>query len=653
MIRIQSASGQTLQLNDTSIEFELNNWLLADSEDLPGSYSYPVSFPLTEQNKKFLQHSHLPESRPRDIPVTIWVNGIVLRKSSLSYKIQKSAASGYLKVDAGELASKVKGVYLYEVLEGEKVYLYDAFTNPDPTPATQKQDIVQERMLAMAKAEPGEYPITFFPVLNYKFQPETLKDNDKYKFNQVVNGWAKDKFLVDSNMKYGRPIVPFLYFTYMLKRICTFFGYTAKGSFINDPEINTWVIYNTQALQSPNIITREGLFADLRLHVPYMTISDFFKALRDDLGLSIVFDSTNMQVTFELYKTIIESSTQVTDLSAFTLAGYENDMPDEKGFAIISYEDSNDLLLKNADPITTKIKKSQKDVKANIGFLTMSRTFNPDSVQQTWLIPRAEQSGNLPSRIFYDESEYYSVSYNHKNEFGLRLLSYHGMQPSSNGLYPYATSLSSNYEQKKIGNLSFDPTQNDSIYKQLTIPFYQFLANAKRLSYEMLIPLSKAKDIQLTSVYSIKGENQVRIKFLVEQFTFSAPGKHGFLPGKLMVYVITNPEPTPNLYSGEIFYVEMIMGNEWTSYIEERQVSYADFTIKVWADLAKTVPANPTNLEVRYVASIYADQVVTDDFYTISVSGHEYFLPALITADSSQQSQILYGVDYSDNYTVV
>jgi hypothetical protein len=381
--------------------------------------------------------------------------------------------------------------------------------------------------------------------------------------------------------------------------------------------------------------------------------------LRDDLALGIFFDSNTLEARFELYDTIRDSSQTPRDLTPFVLAGYENEVPDEKGYIVTSYEDSNDELFRDKDPVSTKIKEGQKAIKAKIGSLKMYRGYNPDNTsnaadQMNWLVPDAAQKGNLISGIFIEEKEYYNGAYNHKNEFGLRLLAYKGIQPASNGkFYPYATSLSTNFQQTKTGTWSFDAAQKDSIYQQLTVPFYMFLANARRLGYELIIPLSKAKDMPLHKVYSLQGENQVRIKFLIEQFTFSAPGKHGFLPAKLKVYVLNTPEPTPNLYTGEVFYIELIHSNPWTSIVDGRQTTYEDLTIKVWADLAKTVPANPTDLTVRYVAYINADQTITQDIHTIVFSGHEYFLPGMLTSDSSQGSNIEYGIDFSDNYTVV
>ena len=661
MLRIQNATGQVLQLDDTDIEFELNNWLLADSDELPGSYSYPISFPLSDPNIKFLKHKHLPESRPEIVPVTVWVNGIMLRKSSLSYKIQKKQANGYLKVDAGELAAKIKGVYLYEIMGDEKVYLYDPVEGPDVNTIEQKQQIIRDRMKAMAMADPGTYPITFFPVENNAFGPSEIASAKgvNYKPQNVINSWFNDQFIIDSGLVYGRHVVPFLYLTYVLKRICTYFGYNPSGTFFNDPEVNSWVLYNTQTLYSANLILKTGLFADLRLHVPYFTVPEFLKALRDDFGLGIYFDSTTLEARFELYDAMITSTKTPTDLTPFVLSGYENEIPDEKGYSVISYEDSNDDLYKDKEPITSKIGDGQKEIKTKFGTLQMTRGRNPEwandpNASTEWVIPKASQKGNLISGVFFGEKDYFNGAYKHKNEFGLRILSYRGMQPGTNGkLYPYGTSLSKDYNQKVIGKWSLDPAQKDSVYQKVTVPFYTFLANSRRIRYEMLIPISKAKSIRMDQVYSLKGENLSRIKFIIDQFTFAAPGKHGLLPAKLKVAILVSKDVATNIFTGEQFFVEMIISNERTVISGGREVWYQDLTIKVWADANKTIPGNPTDLTIKYIESITEGQTNTIHTYTFVMSGNEHFLPDMITYDSSQNYHIQYGFDYSDDYTIV
>lgn len=659
MLRIQNATGQTLQLDDTDIEIELNNWLLADSDDLPGSYSYPISFPLSDPNIKFLKHKHLPETRPEPVPVTVWINGIMLRKSTLSYKIQKKQASGYLKVDAGELAAKIKGVYLYEVLQ-EKVYLYgtSAMTGPDTNSAERKQQIVAQKMLDIAKAEPGEYPITFFPVFNVGFSPEEFEGegSGNYSYNRFVNPWFQGSFLVDTGGKYGNHGVPFIYLTHILKSICTFFGYTASGSFFNDSEVIRWVVYNTQTLSSTNIITTQGLYADLGRHVPYMTISDFLKALRDDLGLGIYFNSTTLDAKFELYDSIVDSSKTPVDLTPYILAGYSSDIPAEKGYSVVSYQDDMDATFKEYTPVTTKIKDGQKDVKSQIGTLQMVRDFNvQNGIREfEWSIPTANQPGNLASIFYRNQREFYNAANEHKNEFGLRILSYRGMQPASNGgLYPYGTALSTNWGQEKIGTWSLDPKQQDSIYQKITVPFYYFLANAKRLDYELLIPISKAKDIKLHNIYSLKGENRGLVKFLIEQFTFSAPGNHGLLPAKLKACILVAQEAVPNRLVGEVYYVEMIIDNIRTVSGDGYELTYEDITFRVWADAHKTIPANPTDLIIRYESFNSAGSGGMINNSTQLVSGHEYFMFDMLIQDSTQGFFMEFRLAFSDDYYMI
>jgi len=643
MLRIQSDSGQSLQLEtDPSIEIELSSWLLSDSDELPGSFSYPINFPLSDHNKKFLSHSHLPEAKPREMKVSVWVNGVMLRRATLAYKIERRSCSGFLKVDAGELAAKVKGVYLHEAIN-ERFYIFQADPS-DPFNLTneKKQALIISKMKEIASAAPGQFPVTFFPVYNPEFGPKA-DELDNYVEHDVVNGWAGGNFLIDQDKKYGRFTVPFIYLTALIERLCTFLGYKATGSFLDSAEVKRWVVYNTQTLFSTNYIGYDGFYADLQMHVPYMTIPDFLRALHDDYGLGIFFNSTTMQTRFELFEDIRSSQKPARDLTAHILKGYDSEMPDSKGYTILSNQDDHDELFKGYESVTTKIKEGQKDIKCQIGTLKMYRGQNSDGkaqngTQMEWYIPQASQKGNIVQGAFLETDEYYNRTAKHKNDFGLRVLSYHGMQPGSEGkLYPFATSVTRSYNQTRLGQMSHDAGQADSTYNQLTVPFYMFLASCRRLRYELLLPLGQSNNLPFYQVYTLKGENQVSVRFLLERLIINAPGRHGLLPAKAHVSILLPPAANPNRPDFELFYVEMFQENQTDVVNGQRIMTTADLVFRVWKDQAKTVPANPTALPVKYEERTGTTNSTFTADITVPVTGHEHRIVGAPVSDFSPE----------------
>ena len=635
-----------LQLEpDLSVELELNSWLLADSDDLPGSFSYPISFPLSDQNKRFLGHSHLPESRPREQKVSVWVNGVMLKQASLSYKIEKSGASGYLKIDAGEVATRLRGRYLHEALT-DKYYFGSSFAN------------LKLLMKAAATAAPGEYPFTFFPVYNNDFAPKAqdMESVPGYRQYETVNSWANDNFIVATD----RYIVPFIYLTYVIQKACEFFGFKATGSFLQHPEVQRMVVYNTQTLSLATADIEPGIRQSLGLHVPYMTISDFFKALRDDFGLGIFFDTATRECSFELFNQLRDGASY-RDLSPYLLKDYDNELPDEKGYNLTSYQDSEDGYYKTYEPLTFKVKEGQKQVRASIGTLRMQNRTNLDEGAKGWLVPAASQKGNLAHGLFLSATDFFNFSPNHKNGFGLRLLSYRGMHPGAGGMiYPFGSSSTRRYDQARVGAWSLDAKQQDSTFNALTIPFYTFLAYSRRLRFNLLMPVGQAKNIGLGEIYGFRGENSVLVKCLMESININLPGRSGNVLAKASVMLFLSPEATPNVYSSEVFYVEMFIINEYQNIEGDRTISYVDYKIRVWADAGKTVPANPTNLQILYqeyntsqIPGQSPINVVNE--YSFTISGHERDLTGLITSDQSPAEQITaeYGLTGSADYVIL
>lgn len=636
MLQITSLTGQTLQLDpDISVEFELNNLLLSESNEMPGSFSYPISFPLSPANKRFLGHDHLPETLSRFHPVRASVNGILLKECTLSYKMEGLKASGFLKLDQGEVAKQIKGLYLWEVMN-EKVYLFNPATDAGDT-LEAKQAVIRARMLEMARAEPGRYPIVFFPVHNPAFAMEKLNTGRyTWEYNTQLNLFEDGQFKIDTKTL-GRHNVPFIYLTYIFKRIAEHFNYTAAGSFLDDPQVRSWVLYNTQALASTCEILEGGHYADLRYHVPYMSVSDFLRAFKNDFGLGIFFDSTRRQVRFDLFRNIRLSSEKSIDLSPYLLAGIGTETPSETGYTINSAIDDSDEEQKSDARISRKIKDGDKEISCTISTLKMrSVSMRFSSGVALGLIPSCSQKGNLLSGHYRDQDQWYSTGWEHKNRFGIRLLTYCGMREGAtpNQTYPFATSSTRDYNQAQVTEWSLQPQFQQSVFNVLTLAFYNFLAHTRRLKYEFLLPLARAKDLPMHRVYSVQNENRVITRFLLEKVNYAAPGRGGLLPAKAYVHVLLPEDPVLGsrtaAFATDIYYLDIVMINIRERTFDRFEETIVDFAIRAWADPDKTVSANTTNLvvNIKRVSKITGEINFTHELPdAITMSGHEYIIP--------------------------
>lgn len=679
MLRIYSPStGLALELDpDISVEFELNNILLAESGEMPGSFSYPITFPLSPNNRRFLGHDYLPQANLQEHAVETTINGILLTRCTLSYKVDSSTkASGFLKIDQGEIANQLKGVYLWQALE-EKVYLFDPEKDDVATHRTskEKQELIQARMLEMAEAEPGEYPIVFFPVYNADF---AMKEVDSsfpvrtFEYNAVVNPFENGKFKVDV-YTVGRHFTPFIYLTYVFERIAAFFGYSASGSFLTDPDVRTWVLFNTQAIPSTRKFSSNGaFFVDLSNHVPYITISDFLKTFRDELGLGIFFDSRTKEVRYELFRDILKSGSSI-NLSSHLLSGYSSENTSTDGYTILSAIDENDLIQKSNNRVSEKIGTGGKDIQMKISTLAMQAhymNFGGGGPSLAYL-PTCSIRGNLSSREFQNEEAYYSIGKEHKNSFGIRLLSYRGMREGSvpNKKYPFGTSGLRDYNQELVGTLSLTPTDQKSVFNLLTVPYYQFRATARRMTLDFLLPLSRTKEFPLNSIYTVQNANRIVSQILISRLVYVAPGKNGLIPARANALVISPINLLDHLSeTNDIFYVEF----ELINHRIETSVSlrdgdtitttnkYADLAIRTWKDALKTEPANPTNFPVILTEEIQElDDSKTWNRRVIYVTGHEHITEEidieysvyLQEKDEYEEKDIhVYILEYSSDY---
>src|SRR5690606_12077688 len=241
---------------------------------------------------------------------------------------------------------------------------------------------------------------------------------------------------------------PFFYVSWVIREVCKFLGYEATGSFLDDDFVRSLIIYNNGVVRKSLLQQREIYPAQ---HLPSLSISNFFKALRNDMKCAIYFDSLTRTAHFETAQQMLRTRPErdVVDLSARIEHGsikiHHNEV---SGYMLKSKIDDADGLYEVRPYVKSYLVgdlEKAKSVDMAIGSLFMredSKYYGTINVR----LPHVQQICN----VYDDDYDYVDGVYNppstyNKNEFELRFLSYKGTFSKLNYLgrmmrVPYATS---------------------------------------------------------------------------------------------------------------------------------------------------------------------------------------------------------------------
>lgn len=536
MLEIQNNRGQYLQMYpDSTLENELNSWLLSEDDSLPGSYTVPFRFPI-EGNESFIQHKHRPEAGAfAGIEVSLSMDGLPLGAASLGFRTSGTAADGFLKFDAGSVAVKLRSKYLHDVVLDDT---YTLCRDPADLPAA---------MLTTTNPATNPYPFVFFPVRNETFTDPDYEEKNAfitYSHSQYINPFShifdsNGSFFVDTQQSIGYPVVPFFYFKWLLEKVCAYLGYTPEGSWLQNEGIKALVLYNEVALD-----TTPGFFKTCRVsakyHVWNMKLGDFFRYIRDDMGVGVFFDNYSQRIFFYPYVELAANPT-VVDLSDSLLEGYTAEPVNSAGLSINFPKDNTDDHNKEQSAIEAYIiGEGETSVDLTIGTLPMMIT-EAGLFSQKMLVPVTKRQGtSLDAR--YKGMGIYSIEFPPRNAPDPKLLMYLGMQPGFGGqLYPYGSSINRNCLQEKVGAFSLLPNVPDSLFHQYVRPYYEFKAFSKRISYNFFLKLTQAMRLKLWQSLQIGSADLTSLTYLIQRFSYRLPEIDGRVMAQLTVWPLLPP----------------------------------------------------------------------------------------------------------------
>src|SRR5690606_27362221 len=231
----------------------------------------------------------------KKIDVSILLMGGTWKNATMDIEIAHETISGTLLIDNSIIAEAIKESTLPDMFSffsgGAKQYeAIDIGTT-----------LVDRRAhMFLTALSPHNYPYAFPSMTNFSALGErTLEESAWINSFDWTNPYTASYNLLDDNF-YN----PSFYLVWLIKSLCVKLGFEAVGSFLDHPEIKTWIIYNT-GYYSGREIKRDGFKIIPARHFPKVTVTEIFKIRRNDLMVLMYFDSLTRKAHFELSDDIL------------------------------------------------------------------------------------------------------------------------------------------------------------------------------------------------------------------------------------------------------------------------------------------------------------------------------------------------------------
>lgn len=569
-----------------------------DSSVFAGSFSYPISFPTTPKNIAFFEHSHHLENRAgrkkREVLVVLF--GLPWKKADLEYSIRGNVYSGHLKIDNGKVADWMRDTKLVDVFSSENNNKRAYKTIALGEDSTE----VVDSMLSHNRSELGKgycWPL----LVNPFFTGEELDASSDLYYINHFNNMAE---VADTRL-----YTPMLYWTWVIKEVCAWLGFKASGDYLEDSFVQSLVIYNNGA--------RTGLDwknnGDIKIaqHLPDVSISELFKAIRNDHRVLIHFDSQSNVVSFQKSNAVL-GGTDRQDLKSMIHRGsLEIDPLQDTAYKLVVKIDDADELY-NATPYEKSVMigydlSRWKELPMSIGkvFMQSASHFGIANV----ITPYAWQIGNVYSESFAENEQIYNGgNVLSKNPFSLRLLSYKGLQnirTSPAYTIPFATS-------EKEGNLgqsyaqSLDHGGSGGLVYNYSLPWYRYFCLSEKVTLKCDMTVTQFFNLDPLRKIEICGPNQGNVEALLDKIVFEPKTAGETIVAKIQCY------PNYNIIGSELkmlvgnavienidgtIYAKLFMRHNRAGYEGNHRVDYQNMWVEFYSDPGGLIPREVRDVE--------------------------------------------------------
>ncbi|WP_286727891.1 MULTISPECIES: hypothetical protein [Sphingobacterium] len=609
---------------------------------LKGSYTYPVTFPPTEKNDKALGYGRFLENRlgRKAIDVNISLLGMSWKRARLEYDISaKGNYDGYLIVDNSLVADLMRDKTIAEVFTttiNSKFVSHKSIRIDGPGAG------INDKIVAI-NSSIGVYPFCMPTYLNPMADGVLKTDgSDGVNYDESIVNDFSEGYTIRGMRLYGA----FFYLTWVIKEVCSFLGFQAEGSYLNDSFIKSLIIDNTGTRTGDDILANGTI--NPAQHLPKLSIADFFKALRNDHRVLIYFDSQTNKAYFEKATKILSdvdrldvSGMQIKDslrikrqsISAYKLLTKVDDA--DEMYKVLPYEGS--VIVGYTDTF--------KEVEMAIGrpFMWAEKLWNIEGVR----LPRKTQMGNCYGVALSNMPAYNADNTYGKNSFAFRLLSYKGSVGFGGPVWIAEATADD------IGNLNrtFDNSLalggDKGVINRFSLAWYAYYCISEQVEISAKFDVVQFMRINPLQKLLIVDENKAKVEALIDKVTFEPANNSERIDAKVICYphydlnaiasgfrvVINSPEtidPEGKLYAKVLLKIKP-NGNSYRS--------YADLILELYQDSQTSIPAlSVNNLNVHVDRRIvnfddqsireegpYADYVVSENVTVLAANVDRYW----------------------------
>lgn len=454
-----------------------------ESEIFRGSYSYAIHMKASDKNMVALGFPNFMSNRLArvSVDVSVLIFGMTWKNAKMDLEVSYERITGYLKIDNGIVADAIRENTLpdmFSYFDG-KGKAYSGISMGDTVEAK------KAHMLATATADRGVYPYAFPSMQNYNLLGERALYGVSWvnSFN-YENVAGEGYHLSDGNF-----YCPSFYLVWLIRQICEKLGFEAVGSFLEHPEVKSWMIFNT-GYYSGRAIKEEGFEILPARHLPKVSITNFFKILRNDLRVMIYFDSLTKLAHFEFSENVL-GATGVFDFKNSVVDKTLKISPQrDKAFRVVTGIDEADELYKYFPYIKSLVIGSEdekKTVEMSIGTLFM-RSSNREGVVRELHVA---QIGNVYEDGYSDLPCYNNSGELSINDFTFRLFSFRGMQAfkveQEEYYIPYGTTDNKNAKNEVVNEWMSLQMDIDGSVASFSRMFYDFLVWTESVEFDAYV----------------------------------------------------------------------------------------------------------------------------------------------------------------------
>lgn len=618
MFSLQLNSTLLATPSDSTLSIDWVSNLFNEDGEFTGSRSYALNLPFCDVNESALKNAHMPENRSarKEVEMLLSLYGMPWKTCLYSFKIGKKAYEGFLKIDSSVVGKQISKKLLPEIFitsaQNDVIKYREIYMGVSPLQ-------VRDNMNAAAQV-PGSLPYVFFPVRNEKCFGDT---SGAQLPNSIINRWHANGFNWDATVpqKATEFFTPFFYLKYIITEVCKYLGFEASGDLLNDINFEGTVIFNTGLLNHDQLFTGGKIYP--ARHLPKIPLDEFFKRLRSRLKLAILFDNEEKKVYFNYTSTLLNAnSAEAFDLSNKLFSDFEIGSSQEALYEILEQKDEQDLLFKSSAYIPSAFigkGDESKKVETGIGTCFMKVSENPDLIPAIFRVPAVKQVSNAYDLVASGQEASNPSGYT-KNEFGFRLLHYHGMKSDSLGnFYPYAGSdgLAQDALTVLNPNSLWLVDGNRGILTNFHLAWYQFWLRTEPVTFLSYLNTNDLNAISPLKQILIASKQRVRIPALMHRIAFDVDQSRKYIPANITVYPIykqtaieedefTDFTVTPPINQGTTYvrlkknltgegaFISYKHNNNPVVLLEAHEF----IDIQFFADLAGTIPKVVTGLRV-------------------------------------------------------